>query len=232
VINNNRKKLFVVAGLLSVLIILFFVVFIQNNSGKRVGIDNFNEKIKNLSSESKDSIEGMLYQTVKINNNDPDKIKSVKIREGSETQNYNSDLKLYTGSFIVDLESIKKSFRINYTEVKSDDKSMVGGYPFRVTCLTKEELIFGEFDCKTIYNNTEVSGKDSILNKLPYTTLDYSVDGKFLGDKLVIIVDFTLSEADTRSGVDAVISKYKQEISDWIKSNGFNPSDYDYQYNY
>jgi len=233
-IQITKKNIFIFSIFVVVLVvvaIVFSFVSQENRFGKRIIIENFSSKIKNISSDSRYKLESILYETVKYNGNNPDKTSGVVIREGSEKQSFENENKLYTGTFIIDIQSIKQSYRVNYRETQLADKTIEGGYALTIVCLDSKDLIFGDFKCKDIYSVDKID-RDPILDRLPYETLNYSINPVYKDDVLVLIVNISLSESEYRSGVEGVVSKYKNEVYQWIKSIGLNPENYQYQYNY
>lgn len=211
--------------------IIITAIIIKNQQqpyGKEVVIENFDQHIKNLPSDRKSSISAYLYDTIKINTTEtitPTEIGKAFIRNNSSSQMYDSENKVFNGTFIVDISKIKQSYKIEY--VYSEDKNSIflGGYEVLVLCLPEERLIYGSFDCKELFGDSQ--GIDPIVTLLPYSTLSYEIrfidNGK---EKPGLLIKLFISEADRNIDEAAAISRYQQQALDWIISEGFNPDNY------
>lgn len=78
---------------------------------------------------------------------------------------------------------------------------------------------------------------DPVFKYVPHTTLDYSLKAlvrngiKGNPSGLYLQADIYLSQADIGGNVQDTISKYEQEVVDYIKSTGLNPDKYHFEYN-
>lgn len=82
---------------------------------------------------------------------------------------------------------------------------------------------------KTILDAQQSNKKqvtDPILSHLPYGGLNYSLDASFSNSKLVIIAKILPSASDAKSDEQAAITVYEQQVVDYIRSLGLNPSKY------
>lgn len=234
---NTIKISVVLIVIIFISLIVFALMFTNKNSyGNSVNINNFDQKVQNLPKDRKDSIAATLYNTLQINLSDKSKISSINdvvIREGSEKQDFDSTTKVYTGSFIVDVASVKQSYLVSYVYSQNPDDGNMTGYPVMITCLESSKLIYGEFDCKDILAS-ETTGLDPILKYLPYDALDFEIKATRNEDGTVknLHVTLLLSDADYNTGIDAAIATYKQEALEWIKSAGFDPAKYTINYTY
>src|SRR5476651_785572 len=97
-----KKKLviaIIVLGLLSILMVVAIIFAVNthnttNQFGRLITIQNYDQKIKNLSPDMKDSIQTSLYNIVKKNspiNFEPATVSDAIIRDGSDTQSFNKD---------------------------------------------------------------------------------------------------------------------------------------------
>jgi len=229
----KRKKIITIIIVITALFVLTIWYFLQKSDyGPQLRIKNYDSKIKNLPNTRKQSIESMLYSTVKSNNADPQNVSDANIREGSNYQDYISDKKLYSGSFIVDLPSIKQSYVVNYKYSSIDNSIDNSGYPVLVSCLSGDKIIYSEFKCTDLLAPQYID-YDPIVKSLPYDTLKYriraSVDSE---NKVTLIVNMDLSNEDYKIGREKSVNKYKAEISAWIVSLGLDPNKYTYDYIY
>ena len=239
---SRKRALTLLIGGMAGLILIIGLVFIflqknENQFGKFIRIQNYDAKVKNLSGDMRDGTEASLYNTVVKNvdaETDATKIKDAFIRDNSDSQEYNRQTTVYSGEFIVDMASIKQSYRIQYSYSK-DENANVGGYPIIVSCLPKEQLIYGEFKC-TDLASVQSTGDDEILQYLPYENFTFKISPDATqGDKLVLIVDLDIAEVDLKGNAASraeTVALYKQEVLDWLASKGINPAKYELQYNY
>lgn len=236
-LSNRQKTAFfaLIFGLIA--IIIGFVVYKTNYEkpyGTEITIGNFDSKIKNLPADRKASISAYLYDTVKKNTNQSITIAEIgeaTIRENSNSQIFNSEAKVFNGSFIVDIEKIKQSYKIEYVYSSDKNSDRLGGYEVLVLCLPSDKLIYGSFDCKELFEDSE--GIDPIVTALPYSTLSYEIRYIDTGkDKATLAVRLFISEADRSIDEAAAVNNYKKEALDWLVSKGFKPDNYEIIYTY
>ncbi len=236
---SRKRTALIVTAVVGGLIILGLVITIIAVSLNRspydngVAIQNFDKLVKNLPKERKDAVFAALYEVVKLNNSGevPD-ITDAIIREGSEVQTP-AGPRQYSGSFIVDIASLRQSYLVQYAYSPDANDHFMTGYPLVVSCLPADKLIYGEFDCKNpgFIDSTPI---DPIVYILPYSTLSYEVRALTSpadpNGKTTLKITLFLSDADYRTGKDAAIESYKQQALSWIRSQGFNPDNYLLQY--
>jgi len=234
---KTKIAIIVIAAVLFVgIIILVAVLNSQNQYGNSITINNFESTVKNISKERRDSIGAMLYNTVKSNSISEDVIKKISdanIRKDSAVQNYDSNLKVYSGSFIVDIESVKQSYLIQYTYSPSSNTADISGNPTAVVCLDKSQLLYGDFACKDIFSE-QTGSQDPIMAYLPKSTLSYQADATVDSNNQLqsIEVKLLLSNADYKTGINSAVAQYKKEFRDWMLSLGLNPDGYTINYTY
>lgn len=218
-------------------IIIGFVIYKTNYEkpyGTEITISNFSSKINNLPDDRKASISAYLYDTVKKNSNQSITVAEIGeaiIRENSNSQVFNSEAKVFNGSFIVDIEKIKQSYKIEYVYSSDKNSDQLGGYEVLVLCLPSDKLIYGSFDCKELFEDSE--GIDPIVTALPYSTLSYEIRYIDTGkEKSTLTIRLFVSEADRSTDEAAAVNSYKQEALNWLISKGFNPDNYEITYSY
>jgi hypothetical protein len=212
------------------LIVLLFLLLPKNGYGSGISVNNYDKYIKNLPTDRKNSINSALYKIVATNSQtDNINVNDATIRDGSAKYSYDRTTNVNSGSFIVDMESIKQSYMISY-EWSSDSKnSNLSGYSAIATCLASADFIYGEFGCVDSFANSKsYTERDPILKYLPYSTFNLSVTANVISnDRVDLNVNIILYSSDTRDGQrDISIAKYKTEIVEWIRSLGLNPDDY------
>ena len=108
-------------------------------------IVNYDSVVRNLPQQRRDNASKMLLYT--LADNGVSTIPSdITIRDGSYSQTIDPNTMTYYTTYIVDIPSIKQSYRITdqYSAVESYDPT---SYATVVTCLDQDELIYGSFNC-------------------------------------------------------------------------------------
>jgi hypothetical protein len=138
---------------------------------KKFGVS---DKAKGIANEVRDATQTYLYNVVVMNidtsTTNASTIKDALIRDGSNSQK--NEKGVYTGDYIVDIASIKQSYQVTYLYSKDDSK--MGGNPIVVSCLPKDKLIYGEFNCKDIVSK-QASPHAEILRYLPYQNFSFKL---------------------------------------------------------
>lgn len=242
-ISRRKAAIILIALLLGLALIITLLSIViksdENQFGKFIKIQNYSSKIKNLNGDMRDAMESYLYN-VTVMNIDAEKAGKVGdalIREGSDSQDYNSVTVTYSGSFIVDMQSIKQSYEVQYSYTKEKNNALYvdGGNAVVVSCLEPSKLIYGEFDCKDIVSK-QSSKYDVLLQYLPYENFSFKLSPDATqGEELVVVVTLDIPQIDLSSDAAskaATISLYKNEVKKWFDSKGLNWNDYKLDYNY
>ena len=227
-LTTNQKIIIIVSGFILV-IILISLFFIRSNNiyGDEININNYDKHIPNLPVDRKNAIDSSLYNIIKDNLKSDDlSINDATIRENSAEYNYDESTNINSGSFIVDIPSIKQSYFISYEWSSDANNKYFSGYTALATCLTSDKLIYSDFDCKDNFSNIE--SRDPILDHLPYSTFNYTITANTNNSsKVDLDVNIILYFLDTRdNNSENSINIYKAEVIDWIKSKNIDPSLY------
>lgn len=232
-LNKQQKTVILLLGLLFITIfVLLFFLQPSNKYGNEIGVNNYDKYISNLPTDRKDSINSTLYNITKNNlkSGNPN-INDATIRDKSVDYNYDKTTNVHSGSFIVDMPSIKQSYLISYEWSSDSNNGNLSGYTAAATCLPSDKLIYGDFGCKDDFTPKNNTNRDPILGYLPYSTFNYSITANNDSGKISLNVSIFLYLSDTRDGgKDASISKYKSQVINWIKSKKLNPADYTIYY--
>lgn len=240
---NRVKQLFIIGGIVFVVLIIIVsivgVLMNQNPYGESIDIKNYGEKVKNISDDYEHNIEAQLYTAVQFNSEEKvngAEVDDAYIREGSDTQSEVKRNEQYSGSFIVDIESRKESYKVQYAFSRAENDPFVSGYPILITCVDADEVKYEEFDCKDgSEDDVVIQGAASIVNFLPHDTVSYALRAVLEGETVTLEADLHIPSMDL-SGDEAsrreVVAMYKQEVTTWITTQGFNPADYTIEYNY
>jgi hypothetical protein len=236
-----RRLLTILAIICVVLIGLYIYKLSQNPYGDQLEIANLNKytNSKPINKQSLEYIKHDLYQTVNLNTKPAVKnnsIKDIYVRDESFSQTFNSSKHVYTTHFIVDIKSLKQSYRVSYQWTTDDAKygPNKAEYGTQVQCLPIGELLYGDFKCKDariIENSTK--NYDPITKLLPY-----HVETKFevtsyvkSGSNVTLYVD-PYPRADEVRVSQADLTQYTALIKAWLNSNKLDPSKYLISYNY
>lgn len=244
--NVSRKKLIIALVIFAVIIGAIVIAAVisrnttpKNQFGTYIKIQNYDKKIKNLSGDIKDAIQSSLYNTVKSNSPadfDAGKVSDAVIRDGSDTQKYDKESDVYSGSFIVDMASIKQSYLTQYSYSKSNTVD-TGGSPVVISCLDTKDLKYGAFKCTDLVQS-QSSPNDMLLQYLPYNSFTFNITpslGGSDGKTLTLLVDLSIPDSDMpadAAGRAAVVASYKSQVMDWVNAKGVDASKYTYVYNY
>ena len=206
----------------------------RQKNGPELGIEGLSKTVANLPAERRSAIQAMLLTTVRMNtseNIDESNISKGVIREGTEKSDFDQDKELYTGSFIVDLESIRQSYEVAYFYREDPDSFITGGNTVEVTCLPPEKLIYGDFDCKDILSE-QSKDVDPIIKELPFISTYFKVSAHYVGDELELTAELRMLPSDYDKSPVAAVQKYKEKVYTWIRSTGNDPSSYTIKFNY
>lgn len=159
-------------------------------------------------------------------------IKDAAVRARSLNQSYDKDVGLHRITFILDIKSLKQSYDVSYgwiDESREPNEYYTENISY-VKCLPPDKLIYGEFDCID-FNSVVDAPSDPILKHLPHSTLNYRITlDPSLPYTLSVVISTTA--ADERGDANAAISRYKEQVLDWIHSVGLDPQDYTINYTY
>ena len=217
-------------AILAFIIIAFFLlifslsqIFQKNPYGEQIKIDNFDRYFKSVTTDTKQSIYNTLYNIARINATEDTVIpkKGAKIRDGSTTESYNSETRIYVDYFIVDIEELRQSYSFQVTwSPKADNPNLDGGYPIVATCVAEDQAIYPEFHCKDGFE-TGIN-VDPVMTILPleissynddysrYTA--YTIDAKVDDDSITIIIT-----DETGGNYDSALSLLRQKGIDLSK---------------
>ena len=244
----SRKKIAIavafILGLIALVIIIGLAVTQRdtNQFGKFIRIQNYGSVVENLSPAMRDAMESYLYTVVVMNVDssiDASKINDAYIRENTDGQSYNPIETLYEGTFIIDIESIKQSYKADYqylVDTNDSGSTVLGGNPVSITCLQENLLIYGTFNCKDLIS--EQRGEfDEIMQHLPYQNFSMKITPDTVKNegKLTLHVEMTIPVRDLtgpESSRREVVAMYKKQVTDWITEKGGTPSEYIIEYNY
>lgn len=182
---NQKPKFYLTIFSVFLFLITTLIITIaiySNLHDERITITNLDSLAKNLSSDKKAELEKLLYFTTKANS-DYDVMKlsttTATIRDHSFKEVYDKYTKIYSGDFLVDIESIQQSYHIYYrwSKDKQITKEEITPYSSYANCVTKAEAIYGYFKCTNPYMDIDdINTKYSQLSMLlPYDTIENNI---------------------------------------------------------
>lgn len=214
--------------------IAWYFITLERPSDTQTPIKNFNSLVKNLPDDQKKNIYSALAIIIKHNNQDKtidmNIIDDAIIRKDSASQKELKKDTNYTGTFIVDIASLKQSYRINYMYSSDPNSDFDSGYPVIASCLEESELIYGYFKCEQPNAQLRESG-DKLLKLLPYNSPYYTITGipatsSDSKPTIVIQIMSTYNSERTRK----TFMTYKDQALAWIKEQGVSIDDYTVRY--
>lgn len=230
--DNRRLRLIAIISIIIIalgMISLVIWLTISNNTGRPAGVDgttiqNYDQKVKNLSNGRKINIEEALFNIVKENGADPTKIKDAAIRDGSDIQTADNETQ-FSGSFIVDIPSIQQSYKISYLYSKTND-GYDSGYPVVASCVDAVDVVYDSFSCKD--TTSWEKPNDVLIEKLPHKTAYYTITGSEVEDKKFIVVKIMVNTNSARTR--QFFQNYKTDAQNWLLSQGVDLSGYSIEY--
>ncbi|PID33179.1 hypothetical protein CR969_02045 [Candidatus Saccharibacteria bacterium] len=205
---NKRLKYLIISIIIFLLIVIVSVVFYlsqpkENPYGEELTISNLSDytKGKFQDPDALNKIKHELFKQVKRNSNTDiqnDSVKDIMVRDGSFSQTYDNSRKYNLVEMIVDIESLKQSYLVNYEwagEGGKDDG--FGQYGILVSCLPVDQLIYGDFDCQDLGSDMRGSSK-------PYVIIEWSDAKDQYGNTLFE----QLQPSEISKIEDQIINKY------------------------
>ena len=233
---NKNPKFFLAIGLsilaVGVLIIGFFVVHNQLHD-RKITVTNIDKYVGKMPNSKKEEIYETIFQAAETNSNYDEVTLSAAtatIRDKTFSESYDSYNKVYSGDFVVDIESIKQTYHIYYdwTPNKDKEQTVLSSYGTTANCPTKTEMIYDFYKCKNPYVGEETSAYEYRRMLLPYA--GELSDGTAFSASSVEYY-YGSGEPFVRVSVDACGNSAKLEegvkaFKNYLKSYDLNPEDY------
>jgi hypothetical protein len=149
-----RVVIGVIGGIIIIILVFILVDLLKPNPyGKEIRIDNLSSTYTNMPQNQKNRIYNGLYDVVKMNVPEGYEIpdSGAVVRNGTSKQEFNEETNIYTGEFIVDIASIKQSYRVWFEWSPYDKNPYLGGYTVVVTCLPQDLQKYNSWVCKSLF---------------------------------------------------------------------------------
>lgn len=202
-----------------ILIIAATLNFVINSNRNRIDIIDDSDQTASMPVAAKDSYEDALWNIIKnnVDNVGRSVIKDARIRDGSYKEETVNDDGVVQASFIVDIDSIKQTYRV----VISWDKNGSNVTEAIVDCPAVSESKYPDSFCRGTYRDT-----DDLSLYLPYfisaphdsEVVDVSIDGDESEHKIYVDVANCQPE------------RLKQKAMEYLKSTPIDLSKYEIVY--
>lgn len=235
---SRRRLLLLIGGMVGfvMIIVLISIVLINYRQEKyKAIIDNIEECSGGISQFSKDVLFENVYNLVDAQNNieqiETKETYHALLRENTcETKEYNGgEIVSYKTYAIIDIEEVGYSFKIGYSWIKNSETVDLGSV--EATCLSSDELIYGEFNCKDNPMILTAIELDPILNILPYFGENYIIkprlDENEDGEYYTIVIEYNPPESVYENGeVEEFRNSRKQMATNYLINQGIKLDEY------
>ncbi len=191
-----------------VLVVISVMNLLRTNPyGNETRIDNIGEFYSGLPQEQKDLIFSELYNVIEMNVAEGAEVPDAGalVRSGTAEYNYDEGTLVYYGNFVVDIEAVRQSYRVQFEWSKKSENKNIGGYPIAIMCLEKDLRIYEDQNCQDAFSGEidNLMEENPILEQLPIE-VDYYTAGyaKRVWYKISYVLD------DTEAGFSIVITDY------------------------
>ena len=233
---------FFIAIIIVVVIVSLAVSHWQNSHDNQITINNLNNYVTDVPDTTRAEIYNAAFRAAQSNSaGQTDETLSsadAAIREGSAVSSFNPTTGLYSGNFIVDIPSLKQSYRIYYEWLSDRATSPIrlGDYTTSVTCLHPDEYIYDFYPCIAPNEDVSTTTLSYLNNILPYngyvnndTNSDAAIHANHVenttgGDPFVRV---NVNSCGDQSILESGLETFKQ----YIKDHQLNPDDYTYKLN-
>ena len=228
---NKRNIVIATIILIWVLVPIVIALIIREGAPGSIEISGYDAHMANMPQSSRRNINQTLYSILRESSgNNVSDIDDAIIREDSLIDEYFEDLDFHFSTFVVDISSIRQSY-IVFIRWADNPEVAVPGDILRFGCLVKEELIYGEFDCKNIMkinDETSLLILDPLGRLLPRITDNYRLTMTGYGDnsKGNLMVEIYTPIDVPNSEIRNFINQQLNDVRNWIVENNIDPDDY------
>jgi hypothetical protein len=174
---NKKKRLAITLAILFIIAVITSIVLAiidanTNPYGPSIEIQNYDTHAKDLPTDTKRSINRELYLIANANSDPSSNLTTIKdalIRDDSLSETYHESENYHSGSFIVDIASIKQSYAISYAWSSDPTNSYLADGSATALCIRNPSLLI--YDQPTCKNTTILDDEDQdpIIKYLPYS---------------------------------------------------------------
>ena len=241
---NNRTRILVIISVVAVFVIGGLAIWLWprgNPFGDELTIANIEQYTagKPIDRETFNFISSILFQTVRTNGHHEltdDSISDIYIRDDTFSQTHDPATTRHEVSFIVDISSIRQSYRVRYAwyDNRANDPiatnpNFTSDYRSVVLCLPESELIYEPFNCVDGLNAE--AGVDPILSALPYNAYNFQIRANATLSTIRLTITVLVFSTDPGfNNPTALVERYKQDALNWLIDQGFDPNNYAIEY--
>ncbi len=225
---DKKHKLMILVGLLVFLLFVGIIIIVSiTNITPRLKIDNI-DVVQNLSGDVKDALEIDLYRTVDKNTDEKVPGSGALVRTDTIVSEYNNSTKVYSGNFIVDIDSLKQSYLVQFEWSKEKNNPNLSSTSELISCVReKEKIIYPDFKCEDQFSfNENTDDADIYLNGyLPH------IENLSTGETFVVLengINYLFIQLDSchnNTLIEEAINKTKA----WLNSLGVDPNKFTIQ---
>lgn len=179
----RRKRLIIIGFIVFVIILTICSVLLalRNPFGEEMTIANLSSQTKGrpLNRNTLQLIQHDLYNTIRQNYTGnvriaDNSLSDILVRDGSYSESYNQQTKTHSVSFIVDIASIKQSYRVSYIYSSENNVNESGEnqYDNAVHCLPQDQMIYGYFYCNDVF--TQMNNSNTPRLSINWASTDES----------------------------------------------------------
>ena len=193
-----------------------------------LGLKTFN-KPKNQA--SLDYIKKQLYLMVSLNSSydiESESISDFNLRTKSFSQDFNESSKIHTVSFVVDSKELKQSYAIKYQWPGEGFTGKSNDLEGKVRCVDEKDIIFEDFRCKDVSGNAGWA-QHPIFEHLILQQPNFEISQFPIKENTLYITIKVPAQADGYKAQQEILDA-KNAALNWIRSVGYNPSDFIYEY--
>lgn len=218
-------------------------VFYKNPYGDEIAISNFDEYFKEVPNDYKERIFYNLYNMVKRNlpDEDTDELNKAvgEVRESSVERRFNSETNVHYDSFLVDLETVRQTYRVQFEWSTNKDNQYIVGADVILTCPKKSESAYDDFQCIDMFiEQKEIADRIyeefPIIESLPIDIAYYErKTGRYISYRIAGALsedekEYTITITD-RSGenYNLALERIREQ---WCGRSKCNPDDYKIKY--
>jgi hypothetical protein len=238
---NRRLKLLGLLAAGTVLLVVLFGLQSRSAPQKTVIISGVGDCSSNIDPSIISKLGTTLYSYVVVGNDYKHRSSASTyrgaVRDGSCRQEHSNSTKgsngakliVKTSSVIVDIPDAKQSWMFRYDWVKRGDAGKTDLGTLQPSCLTADELLYGDFGCDKVLSLVKygTADYDPILQYIPYSgdgfSLDYSPPTRQVYATIII-------PANQRGNTE-LIQNNEAIIPYWFEHRGLDINKYQISYN-
>ena len=224
--NSVMVGIFVAIQIIAIILFIVTINGINKSTFKlsNVPISNLSQDLENLPTNSVETIQDLLYDTITINQGTLNSISDsdAEVREGTMIDLYFENIDMHYVNFIVDIPSIQQSYQVfnEWSDDNSNPHYLINMVTM-VMCPLKDQQIYNNQDCRDIFNH---NGQKIIVSKF-INQFDYNSFTPYFkeGDLSTVYINPAIPNVE-----DKVKQEYVQETKDMVDALGVSSDIFKY----